>query len=438
MKRKHKHNENDSRLLDGSILNSENEVNIERICKVNNQNISIPLHQRRLQFFEFDFIKSYLYALHTGIEKDAEINVASFITPISSNNPGITPPTIYSGGEDGLLMVSNEIVHTTILYKDKTYHLSVYSLNVSEGMCNSIRFIVSTTGAEPLANYGIMLTDYLIKQSIKNSRYKNKILKIAFDYEQRVDIKEIGIGEFKSEKLENLFVPDNIRNELERFSACVEKFKDIKLGLRYLLCGEPGTGKTKVSRIITNRCYKKATIILAEGIINFKNLFEFSSLFSPAIIIVDDIDLCFGSRDFAFSANGLAEFLGTLDGFLKNSNFLIATTNDKAMVDDAAKRPGRFDAILDFKHLNKTNYMEIVKSNTDDKDLVKLFDEDILKLFQKQRVVGAFLVNLVKQLKIVKTLYPDKNLVEFITEYADFSHRGFYQNQQTEVGKVGF
>lgn len=437
MKKKHKLIDAENELANGTILNNEDEINIERPYKINEQSISIPLHQRKIQFFEYDFLKSYLFGLYTKMLKDPAVEITTFLTPISQNNLGITLPTVHSKSEKDLPILTNDIIHTALSYKGRKYQMSLFQTSSPEGLSNNIRFIVSVTGTEASANQGILLADYLIKRSLMKSRFKNKILKLRFDYEQRIDITELSINEFREDTFNKLFAPANIMYELERFVKCLKNYDQIKFGMRFLCAGAPGTGKTKASRIIANLCYNKATIIFADGFINFNSLFEFGNLFEPAIIIIDDIDLCFGNREMMFSASGLSEFLGTLD-LVDNNCFLITTTNDKGLVDAAAKRPGRYDAILDFQYLNKDNYIDIVKANTNDEEIITLFDEDILRKLGKQKVVGAFVVNLVKQMKIIKKLYPNDNLSVFIKQYVDISHKGFYKNNNNELDGLGF
>jgi len=280
--------------------------------------------------------------------------------------------------------------------------------------------------------------DYLADESIKNSIYRNKIINMSFSSDSKLDIKVVDRSKFENEKLEEIFIPKAVKSEIVKFKNCVEKHGTFKIGLRYMLCGEPGTGKTKSVRTLMNLCYGKATIIMAEGDIKFKNVFEFAKLFSPAIICFDDLDLIIGSRDHSFDRESLGEFLQQLDGFQKNDVFLLCTTNDKDLIDKAASRPGRFDLVLDFGKINKSNYVDIIRANCKDENIIALFDESLLDNLRKKKVTGAFIVNLIKQLEIKSTLEPEADLKDYIKDFMKISYKGFYEKYKDEEVLTGF
>lgn len=58
-----------------------------------------------------------------------------------------------------------------------------------------------------------------------------------------------------------------------RFYRAVDEYDRLKMGLRYLLCGEPGPGKTKSIRAMIHAFYGKATILLMRGELDFKKIF---------------------------------------------------------------------------------------------------------------------------------------------------------------------
>jgi ATP-dependent 26S proteasome regulatory subunit len=217
----------------------------------------------------------------------------------------------------------------------------------------------------------------------------------------------------------------------------VERFDEKGYGLRYLLCGEPGTCKTKSVRTLIKNCYNKATIIICEGNAAFKTTFSFAQLFSLVIICIDDLDLYIGTRERNIMQNSLGSLLQELDGFRKNDMFLLATANDKDLIDKAASRPGRFDLVMDFNKINKENYMNLIRTSCTSEAVLKVLDDKLLKKLEDHHVTGAYIVNLIKQLEIKYMIDPDCDLKNYIGELIKLSYRGFYKKgERNEFGFI--
>ena len=434
----------DDKLNDFALLMANEEIKEEKKVSIGTQSVSIPIYQKRIEYYEYDFLKSYLYSVHTGILSDSEIVILTLNTPVSGINQALMPPNIIFDSESSIPSIGNDTVYINLYYKNCSYQLTVSCISSGDGFHIQNQFFVSVSGNEAKANHCSPLADYLIKQAVKNSRFKNKILKLFWDYENRLIITEYNNAEFKNENFDSLFLPQKIKSELIRFVDSVKYYSKItnsngiNTSLRFLCSGPPGTGKTKSIRTIINNCFGHTTIILPEGMINFTTLFSFATIFPNSLICIDDIDLIFGDRYQNYSQSNLIDFLTTMDGLVKNSVFLLASTNDKELVDSAARRPGRFDMVLDFKELDRQNYSDLIKSNTNDKEIINLFDCDTIELFGKKKLPGSFVVNIVKQLKITKELYPNSNLKEYLDEYFKFSYEGFYKNNAKEEDKLGF
>jgi cell division protease FtsH len=169
-----------------------------------------------------------------------------------------------------------------------------------------------------------------------------------------------------NDSLEDVFLPSEIRRQLDLFISALTNFERVHTPLRYLFSGKPGTGKTKIIRAIANACKGKATFLFSNGAEErVDDLFEVASMFSPVVLCIDDIDMLTGSRQDGLYNRQLATFLQRLDGFTKGDQFLLATTNDKTLVDLAASRPGRFDRILDVNLIHPTHYLNLVMSKNE-------------------------------------------------------------------------
>ncbi len=205
-----------------------------------------------------------------------------------------------------------------------------------------------------------------------------------------------------------------------------------------MLSGKPGLGKTEVIRSVIEECSKYGNVIIPKKMHGVEWLmFEFAKLFKPAVICIDDIDLLFGKREEAYGRKTLGDFLTELDGILENKVFLIATTNDKKLVDFAASRPGRFDEVIDFGDFERRFYLNLIKQRTQDEEIINLFNEESLDYLESNKVSGAYIVNLVKQLKIIKdmdAMFSNDNLMEYLQR----NYKGFYKSQIEIERNFGF
>ncbi len=136
------------------------------------------------------------------------------------------------------------------------------------------------------------------------------------------------------------------------------KFKK-KPGGGILMYGPPGCGKTHIARATAGEC--GATFIpvaitdilskwLGESEQHLHQTFEVARRRSPSVIFLDEIDAIGASRSGTTAAmSPLVNVLLTeLDGIsAKNENLMVlAATNTPWRVDNALRRPGRFDRVL--------------------------------------------------------------------------------------------
>lgn len=135
-----------------------------------------------------------------------------------------------------------------------------------------------------------------------------------------------------------------------------ERFKR-RAGGGVLLYGPPGCGKTMIARAIASECKATFTSVGISEILNMwvgqsernlAELFEKARKDKPAVLFFDEIDALAYSRSKANSDHTrttVNEFLSQLDATSgKNDGLLVlAATNMPWDVDEAMKRPGRFD-----------------------------------------------------------------------------------------------
>lgn len=175
--------------------------------------------------------------------------------------------------------------------------------------------------------------------------------------------------------LDEIFLPEQKRELIDIFVKSLQNHKEGD-HLRYLFNGKPGTAKTEIIHSIMNSVGSKATFIILENKnIPLDEVFNFSSIFEPSVLVIDDLDLLIEERNSTNSKNELSTFLSNLDGMSQRNQFLLATTNDKKFVDIAAQRPGRFDLIIDMDEIASENYLKLIQRETDDGEIRLLFDK---------------------------------------------------------------
>ena len=395
--------------------------------------------ERRLSLFHYDFLKSYLYRLFRRNISSDHIAVLRLVASSDSFSHRSKSITVSDDLDGQFVRVTDMSIMSTISFKGEEYDVSCFWDVVMGGMVEYDCFVqgLNTKSFEPQT-----VLDTILKEAIQHSPFRNARLEIGAPSLTLTDEAINEVHRLKvngEESLEDIYLPVRVRRDIDYFIRALKEYRTFKKTLRYLLSGKPGTAKTKLIRSIANSCSGDATFIFTNGSDHrIEALFAFANLFSPVVLCIDDIDMMTGSREEGLHTSLLAHFLQKLDGFTQNELFLLATTNDKRLVDYAASRPGRFDAVLDISCIEPEQYLSLIKSKTTIPAVLELFDDLILNQLESKKVTGAFIANLVKHLELVQAIEPEVLSRDYLAGRIKDSFEGFYRQQEPHSQSLGF
>jgi len=191
-----------------------------------------------------------------------------------------------------------------------------------------------------------------------------------------------------------------------------------------LLHGPPGTGKTRLAKAVANESDAQFFHIAGPEIMGsaygesekkLRELFEAASKAAPSIIFIDEIDSIAPKRG---QVSGeaekrlVAQLLTLMDGLEPRQNLVvIAATNRPEAIDEALRRPGRFDREIVVGVPDETGRREILGVHTRGMPLADGVDLDALAR-RTYGFVGADLAALTREaaLETVRRMMPELNL----------------------------
>jgi transitional endoplasmic reticulum ATPase len=191
-----------------------------------------------------------------------------------------------------------------------------------------------------------------------------------------------------------------------------------------LLYGPPGTGKTRLARAVANESAAEFFLINGPEIMGsaygeseqrLRQVFEEAQKASPSIVFIDEIDSIAPKRG---QVSGeaekrlVAQLLTLMDGLEARANVVvIAATNRPEAIDEALRRPGRFDREIVVGVPDERGRREILAIHTRGMPLGDKVDLDELAS-TTYGFVGADLAALAREAAIeaVRKIMPKLNL----------------------------
>lgn len=165
-----------------------------------------------------------------------------------------------------------------------------------------------------------------------------------------------------------------------------------------LLYGPPGCGKTMIAKAIANEINAHFIAVngpeilnkfMGESEANLRKVFEEAKKKNPSIIYFDEFDSISTRRDnedHLSPSTVVNQLLTLMDGMDESKVCCIASTNRIDMIDEAIKRPGRFDYVIEIEKPSPEGCRQIFKIHTGKKPVDPTFD--------KERFVDKYLVGL--------------------------------------------
>lgn len=389
--------------------------------------------EKNILRFQFEVLKSYLYLVSEKRIRTDRLSVISLYALESAHSPRPKKIVVSDGLAGKFFQLTDAIVVALVEFHGAPYHISLFSQTTRFG---SVEFFIHILGQTGGAGDSGKLVDYLMSESIAHSPHRNRTL-LATSERNEDEILDLHDMDLREDRLEDIFLPKSTLRQVQLFAQAVAHYETHRQTVRLLFSGKPGTGKTKIIRAIAGLCRGKATFIFSNGSEDkIGELFQIAALFSPVVVCIDDLDMVTGDRQEGIYSKRLATVLQYLDGFSNCDFFVLATTNDKTLVDVAASRPGRFDSVVDISVIAAEHYPALIRSKTRNRRVLDLLDEGVIGRLRGIQATGAFVANLVKHLELIAAFDSSRLSREYVISSIAEAERGFSQNSREE--RIGF
>ncbi len=250
----------------------------------------------------------------------------------------------------------------------------------------------------------------ILKRGVSHSIYRNKVLELAFtpgvrdeygDVEKQEQLRVL-IKRFEPVAEADIIIDESVRGALVRNVIDLHNRRDVlkangvPIRRGVLLYGPPGTGKTFACRYLFASLPEVTRIAVAGTALGqVTQIFSLARMFQPSLVLFEDVDLVFASREINAYSPALGELLDQMDGLRPYEDIgFVLTTNSIERMEAAIKdRPGRVAQCIYFGPPNPAlrrrylaRYLERYDIGDVDLDVLVDMSEDATQAFLKEWV----------------------------------------------------
>jgi AAA+ superfamily predicted ATPase len=253
----------------------------------------------------------------------------------------------------------------------------------------------------------------LADDALKHSIFRGQFIEIRYtatphrDYDYQFESAEMTVT-FKPKPnvtAADIILEEKVEGILRRnlFDFYAHRDELFALGLprkrALLFYGPPGTGKTHTCRFIHTRLDGVTTILATgESLTRLQDIGKLARQLQPTLVILEDVDLVFHTREINPYGTALGDLMDQLDGFTPDEDVIfVLTTNAIERVESAIRdRPGRINQCLffgmpnpDLRRRYLLQYLKPYNVVGVDLDRVVALTEQTSQAFMKEFVLRA-------------------------------------------------
>ncbi len=291
----------------------------------------------------------------------------------------------------GKLPIAKDVDYTKLAERTERY-----SGADIKAVCESVAQIVAQKAAGEHKVLAITMQEIL--DAVNNTKPSTTMSQIESYNAFRLDFERRSFEETRQERAAGLTLDDVVG--LDEAKRAVREAVEMpllhpeltsKYGVKaingMLLFGPPGTGKTMLMRAVVNEMHGVTMLDINGAALarmssdkatsTIKEIFDRAKENAPSVIMIDEIDGIFPSRQGASEAavQRVSLLLQEIDGISKVSDVVIVgATNNPDGLDPAVLRPGRFDKLIFVKPPNASQRIELFRHYLKDAPVEKGID----------------------------------------------------------------
>jgi len=234
------------------------------------------------------------------------------------------------------------------------------------------RFMFKAQGIVRKKHLGVLskVADRARELVMTDSIYRGKAIRVEFTdadgdpiamlTPQFIDLSKVRIEDVVYSRDIEEVIHSYVMTPLIHTQACRDAKIPLKRGI--LAAGPYGTGKSVLAQVVAKVGTEKGwTYIYIRNSKELAMALRFAQLYQPCIVFAEDLDRAVSGQD---RTEDIDDILNTLDGVdSKNSEVMtILTTNHLDQVNNAMRRPGRLDVVLNILPPNAEAAERLIKT----------------------------------------------------------------------------